>query len=235
MSIWFHISKLLESLIAGEALSELFKRLRTPPEKTVGFTIAVIALSAKIAKADGIVTKNEIIAFKQIFHIPLSEEKNAMRVFNLAQQDIAGFDLYAKKIARMLKNNKTLLEHLIEGLLYISVADGVFHPDEEGLIDNISKIFDIPSSKLNILKAWYVPDLQKNPFLVLGISPAAGLKEIKKQWQTLVHESHPDNMIAQGLPQEAINLATTRLIAINTAWNKIKRNATKLELNYIKT
>ena len=227
MSIWFHISKLLESLLAGEALSSLFKRLKTPPEKRVGFTIAAIGLSAKMAKADGIVTKTERIAFKNIFTIPPRDEKHVEYIFQLAQKDIAGFDIYAKKISKMLSNNPKLLENLIEGLLYISIADGVFHPNEEIFIDEVANIFKISKKKLTILKARYIPELQNNPYLVLGLSPCAEFKEIKKRWQRLVQESHPDNLIAQGLPQEAINLATSRLIAINEAWDKINNTVAK--------
>ncbi len=227
MSIWSHISKLLESLLAGEGLSTLFKRLKTPPEKRIGFTIAVIGLSAKMAKADGAVTQQERLAFKKIFTIPSGEEKHVDYIFQLAQKDIAGFDLYAKKIYKMLANNPKLLENLIEGLLFISIADGVFHPNEEMFVDKVAKIFRISEEKIAILKARYIPNLQKNPYLVLGLRPDSTFKQIKKQWQKLVHEGHPDNMIAQGLPQEAINLATSRLIAINEAWQKINRNNTE--------
>lgn len=228
MSIWSHISKLIDSLVIGETLSVLFNRLKTPPEKRVGFTIAAIALSAKMAKADGVVTHQEKVAFKKIFTISPGDEKHVQYVFQLAQKDIAGFEIYAKKISKMLKNKPMLLENLIEGLLYISIADKTFHPNEENFINKVAKIFRIPDQNLNILKARYIPEFQKNPYLVLGISPDLKFKDIKKQWQRLVHASHPDNMIAKGLPQEAINLATSRLIAINEAWEKINRTSTNL-------
>ena len=223
MSIWSHISKLLESLVIGETLSVLFNRLNTPPEKRVGFTIAAIALSAKMAKADGVVTHQEKMAFKKIFTILPGDERNVTYVFELAQKDIAGFEIYAKKISQMLRNKPALLENLIEGLLYISIADKVFHPNEENFINKVAKIFQIPDQKLEILKARYIPNFQKNPYLVLGINAALEFKDIKKQWHRLVHECHPDNMIAQGLPKEAINLATARLIEINEAWRKINQ------------
>ena len=53
MSIWSRISDLSVALVAGEGLSSIFNKLSRPPERTVGFTIAVIALSGKMAKADG--------------------------------------------------------------------------------------------------------------------------------------------------------------------------------------
>ena len=93
MSIWTRISEALSALAKGEGLSAVFEKLRTPPEKTVGFTIAVIALSAKMAKADGQVTRSEVRAFREIFHIPEADEENAARVFNLARQDVVGFDI----------------------------------------------------------------------------------------------------------------------------------------------
>ena len=92
MSIWSRIADALAALATGEGLSSLFEKLRTPPEQTVGFTIAVIALSAKMAKADGIVTRAEVLAFREIFHIATADEASAAKVFNLARQDIAGFE-----------------------------------------------------------------------------------------------------------------------------------------------
>ena len=101
MSIWSTISKLIATIAKkGEQLNSIFQKLKTPPQKTVGFTIAVIALSAKMAKADGIVTNEEIRAFRQVFFIPKNEEKNASMVFNLARKDVAGFEIYATKSAK---------------------------------------------------------------------------------------------------------------------------------------
>ncbi|MGR3467624.1 MAG: TerB family tellurite resistance protein, partial [Shimia sp.] len=116
MSIWSRIGDALAALRAGEPLSEVFDKLRTPPERSVAFTIAVIALSAKMAKADGHVTRDEVMAFREVFHIPASEHANAARVFNLAREDVAGFDAYASRIARMFGPGDEALVDLVEGL-----------------------------------------------------------------------------------------------------------------------
>ena len=224
MSIWSRISKIIASLISGEALSEIFSRLHTPPERTIGFTIAVIALSAKMARADGKVTQNEIRAFRQIFHIPNGEEKNAAHVFNLAQKDVAGFEFYAKQIAKMLQNNSKLLEDLIEGLLHISIADGSYHPNENQFITKVAEIFGLPETVLDTLKSKYLSGVKSNPYLVLGIDKEASYEEIRSHWKKLIQRNHPDNIVARGLPKEAVNLATTRLVAINAAWEEIKNN-----------
>ena len=91
MSVWSRIAEAIAALRAGEPLAEVFDRLRTPPERSIAFTIAVIALGAKMAKADGLVTRDEVTAFREIFHIPKSDEASAARVFNLAHQDIKVF------------------------------------------------------------------------------------------------------------------------------------------------
>ncbi|MGB0903458.1 MAG: TerB family tellurite resistance protein, partial [Mangrovicoccus sp.] len=101
MSIWSRIGAAVSALAQGEPLAEVFDRLRAPPERSVAFTIAVIALGAKMAKADGQVTRNEVAAFRQVFHIPKAEEDNAARVFNLARQDVAGYEHYARRIRKM--------------------------------------------------------------------------------------------------------------------------------------
>ena len=84
-SFWQRIGDRLAAIIGT-------RRAATPPEKSVAFTIAVISLGAKLAKADGAVARSEVAAFRRLFIIPRAEEKNAGRVFDLARQDVAGFD-----------------------------------------------------------------------------------------------------------------------------------------------
>ncbi len=128
MTLWDRILALLERLAPGETLSGLFDRLRAPPERSVAFTIAVIALGAKMAKADGRVTSDEVAAFREVFVIAPAEEANAARVFDLARTDVAGFEDYAERIARMFEDDAEVLRDLLEGLFHIAVADGDYHP-----------------------------------------------------------------------------------------------------------
>ena len=128
MSVWSRIAQMLSALASGEGLSALLERLRTPPEQSVAFTIAVIALGAKMAKADGRVTRDEVAAFREVFHIPPEEEAHAARVFDLARQDVAGFDAYAARVARMFGPGHAALVDLMDGLFHIALADGSYHP-----------------------------------------------------------------------------------------------------------
>jgi DnaJ like chaperone protein len=223
MSIWSRIAEILSALASGEGLSAVFDRLRTPPERSVAFTIAVIALGAKMAKADGEVTRNEVTAFRQVFAIPPGEEANAARVFNLARQDVAGFDAYARKIRAMFPGDDKVLVDLMEGLFHISVADGRWHPLEEAFLERVAEIFGIGERCFRSLRARFVADAVADPYDVLGIGADASLDEARAAWKQAVRDSHPDRMVARGVPQEAVKLAEKRLIAINQAWEEIAR------------
>lgn len=221
MSIWTRIADALSALASGEGLSALFDRLRPPPEKSVAFTIAVIALGAKMAKADGEVTRNEVAAFRQVFAIPPGEEANAARVFNLARQDVAGFETYARKIRSMFRDDSRVLVDLMEGLFHISVADGRWHPQEEAFLKDVANIFGVGDRCFRSLRARFVPDAQPDPYDVLGVDPDATIPEARAAWKQAVRDSHPDRMLARGVPAEAVKLAEQRLIAINAAWEEI--------------
>lgn len=221
MSLWSRISDALSALASGEALSEVFDRLRTPPERSVAFAIAIIALGAKMAKADGLVTKDEVTAFREVFNIPQSEEKNAARVFNLARQDVAGFEDYAKRIKSMFADNEDVLCDLMEGLFHIAIADGEFHPNENVFLERISEIFGLSKTQFRGLRTRFVPDAEPDPYHVLGLDAGATQDEIRSAWRALVRQTHPDQMIARGVPEEAIKLAEKRLIAINLAWEEL--------------
>ena len=134
MSIWTRITAALGALAKGEGLSAVFEKLRSPPEKSVGFTIAVIALSAKMAKADGNVTRAEVVAFREVFYIPAAEESSAAKVFNLARQDVAGFETYARQIKSMFGARMDILEDLLEGLFHIATVDGAYHVQEDAFL-----------------------------------------------------------------------------------------------------
>lgn len=221
MSIWTRIADALSALASGEGLSALFDRLRTPPEKSVAFTIAVIALGAKMAKADGEVTRNEVAAFRQVFAIPPGEEQNAARVFNLARLDVAGFDAYARKIRSMFRDDSRVLVDLMEGLFHISVADGRWHPQEEAFLKEVAGIFGLDARCFRSLCARFIPEAEPDPYDVLGIDPDASLDAARAAWKQAVRDSHPDRMLARGVPAEAVKLAERRLVAVNAAWEAI--------------
>jgi len=226
MSLWSRISDALAALGRGEGLVAVFDRLRglapRAPERSVAFTIAVIALGAKMAKADGQVTREEVMAFRQIFTLPEDEMENAARVFNLARQDVAGFDLYARKIAAMFpeEDHKTLID-LLEGLFAIAMADGAYHPQEDAVLAELARIFQVGDPCFRAIRARFVDGAPRDPYDVLGIPASATRDEVRAAWRAAVLDAHPDRLIARGVPPEAVRLAERRLAAVNEAWEEI--------------
>jgi DnaJ like chaperone protein len=223
MSIWARIAAALAALASGEPLSMVFDRLRGSAETSVGFTIAVIALGAKLAKADGEVTRNEVSTFRQIFAIPEDELANAARVYNLARQDVAGFDAYARKVRHMFgEEHRDVLTDLLEGLFQIAVSDGRYHDNEDIYLAEVARIFGIGDACFRAIRARFVEGAPRDPYDVLGIAPDAPIDAARAAWRQAVKDNHPDAMIARGVPSEAVKLAERRLIDINKAWEEIQ-------------
>lgn len=221
MSIWTRITEAIAALAQGESLTEVFERLRSPRELSVAFTIAVIALGAKMAKADGQVTRDEVTAFRDVFQIARKDEAGAARVFDMARTDVAGYRDYARQIARMFADDRETLCDLMEGLFHIALADGFYHPGENEFLTDVAEIFGLSERQFGALRARFVPDEHADPYTVLGVNPDQPYSEIRAAWRKLVRETHPDAMIARGVPEEAVRLAEKRMIDINRAWDEI--------------
>lgn len=223
MSIWAKITNAISMLAKGEPLAKIFSKLRTPPEKSVAFTIAVIALGAKMAKSDGSVKKEEVKVFRRIFHIPESEVAAAGKVFDLARQGVAGYDVYARRIRKMFGERHQTLLDLMESLFYISLADGEYHPKEDEFLQNVNEIFGFSHRDFLKLKARFV-EVEMDPHEILGVEPYSNIKEIKRAYKDKVLECHPDKLMARGMPEEAIKLAQTKLSQINNAYEQLVEN-----------
>jgi len=230
MSIWSQIGK-LASRVSSSA-SDLLEALRTAfagdPElrRRVAFSVALIALSAKMAKADGVVTADEVQAFQQIFSVPPREAKNVARLYDLAQADIAGFEAYAERIARLCGTGKPdcgVLEDILDGLFHIAKADGLLHEREGRFLHRIAQIFRIGEAHYQAILTRHVNLGAADPWVVLGVERGESLDEVKKQYRRLVAANHPDRLMARGLPEEFVRIATTRLAAINAAFETIER------------
>ncbi len=222
MSIWERIAQAVQALANGEGLAAVLEKLTTPPQRRAAFTIAVIALGAKMAKADGRVTRDEVTAFREVFTIPKSSEKSAARLFNYARNDIAGFEDYAEQIARMFGKGSPTLSDLLAGLFHIALADGTYHEREDVFLRRCAEIFGLADREFRQLRAQYAPEAM-DAWEVLGLEKGAPDDVVRARWRALVRETHPDQMIARGVPDEAVKLASTRLARINDAYDTIMR------------
>src|SRR5271170_4772435 len=188
----------------------------------VAFTIAMIGLGAKMAKADGVVTDEEIEVFERIFRVPPGEAANVRRIFDLARQDTAGYETYAGQIARAFRGNPAMLEDILDGLFEIAKADGVLHPGEQAFLERVAEIFGFAPSEFRRIRASHFGPDAADPYAVLGVAYSASDDEIKRTYRLLVRENHPDSLMARGVPEEFLRLATDKLAAINTAYEQIQ-------------
>ena len=195
----------------------------TQPERQIAFTIGVIALGAKMAKADGHVSRAEVDAFKEVFSIPPHEVKNVSRVFNLAKKDVAGYDAYARQLAELFGPGSPVLEDVMDGLFHIAMADNVLHPGEEQFLKSVGLIFGFNDADFGRIRERYLPPEEEDPYVILGVNRDDSDAQIKKAYRALVRENHPDKHIAAGMPEEFIELANNKLAAINTAYDRIEK------------
>jgi DnaJ like chaperone protein len=205
----------LRGVLANLANSEV--------RREAAFAIAMIALSAKMAKADGVVSRSEVDAFCRIFAIPKGEERNVGRIYNLAKQDVAGFDAYARDVARLFAQDAAMLEAVLDGLFDIARADGAVHERELIYLNEVARIFGFDETGFARVRARHVVEPGADPYLVLEADGSWDYERLRKQYRRLVQENHPDRLIARGVPEEFIRIANERLAAINAAWDKIER------------
>ncbi len=194
---------------------------RALEDNDVVFTIALIALSAKMARADGQVTDAEIRAFEEVLKVPESERANVKRLYRIAQQDVAGFESYAAQVARIYRGKPAVLEDVLDALFHIAMADKVIHPAEVEYLRTVADIFGFSEVEFARIRASHLGTPRLDPYLVLGITPDISNDDLKRAYRRLVRENHPDTLIARGVPEELVQIANDKLAAINVAYQKI--------------
>ncbi len=188
----------------------------------VVFTIALISLAAKMTRADGSVSPIEVQAVQEMLRVPVSEQKNMERVFRLAQEDVAGFDAYARQVAEIYADSPQVLEDVLDVLFYIAYADRILHPAEEQFLKIVAQIFGVGDSDFMRLQARHDGSVQ-DPYATLGVSRHASDEVVKTAWLDVVRANHPDQLQARGLPVEMMHIATARMVAINEAWETVSK------------
>jgi DnaJ like chaperone protein len=234
MSIWGKITGAAAGLAVGGPIGALVggvaghfvidqeqDEAKIEHDRQVTFTIGVIALGAKMAKADGSVTRDEIQAFKEVFKIPKGEAENVARIFNLAKQDVAGFELYARQLDKLFHADRQLLGMVLDGLFHIATADGILAPSEESFLAQVAKEFGFSEEEFRAIKLRNYKCEDHCPYELLEVTPLVSDADLKVQYRKLVAENHPDRLIAKGVPAEFIEVATKKLASINAAYEEI--------------
>ncbi len=206
--------------IAGHVLVDRQGGLFGAPDRSIVFTTGIVALSAKMARSDGVVTRDEVAAFRRIVDASDDDIVRVEALFDLAKATSAGFEAYARQLADLFSDEPPLMQDVLDGLFHIAVADGVLHEAEHAYLRTVSEIFGIDAAMFSQIEARHVRR-RDDPYLVLGVGRDMALTEIRIAYLKLVAEHHPDKAIARGLPPEALRIANERMAALNAAWDRI--------------
>jgi DnaJ like chaperone protein len=191
------------------------------------FAAAVVALGAKMARADGITTEAEAMALRRAFPVASSDVFALDQLFQLAQETVHGFEGYARKLARRFANSPELLADVLDVLFAVAVADAILTREEEEFLKTVARLFGIDHARFEFIARRHLPDRPQDPYSVLGITPSATAHEIRTAWLHGIAEAHPDRFIGRGGPVDFVAAANARAAALNTAYEALGRPAAR--------
>jgi DnaJ like chaperone protein len=195
-----------------------------PDPGDLDFAAAVVALAAKMAKADGRTTLDEAAAFRAAFPIAPDERALFDRLFKLAQETVHGFESYARRIGRRYLTKPCLLEDVLDILFAVAAADGAITEKEETYLARVADLFGFTQTEFARLSAPYFPNRDPDPYSIIGVDLSSSDEDIRRAWMHLMSENHPDTFIARGAPLEFIKSAHEKSAAINLAYEAIKKS-----------
>ena len=218
--------KLGPTLAFWHKINPLKLALRSQQAKDVSFVQSMAGLAAKISKADGVVSENEIRTFKKLFNT--DQNSKIARIFNEAKQSTSGYQSYAKQLKVLSRNNLDMKESIIENLFKIAIVDGEILSDELDILEDIANIIELPQGNYIIIKDRFVVkpanDSLQDYYQILGVFYNAGDKEIKRRWKELINQYHPDLAQAKGASKQEIEACTIKMAEINNAYEHIMKS-----------
>ena len=187
------------------------------------FALSIIILGAKLAKVDGVVSRDEVEVFKEKFVISPNDMEQVGKIFNEAKKTSYGFENIAYQVGELFQKNRIVLEELLNNLFYIAEADGKISDKELIFLKTISSIFKFNENTFDRIYQSRLNDKESDPYKVLGVKRTDNDETIRNKWLKLTKEHPPDNLIAKGMPNEFIEQSTNEMSSINAAYDKIQK------------
>ena len=218
-----HVAEHVANHATGQSIAPITGGYDKNLRQNVAFSVALIALSAKMAKSDGTVTLDEVLAFREKVDIPEKDVKKIGQLWDLARQTPTGYEAYARQLRQLFGAKATVFEHLMGLLFHIANADGTVTDKENEYLYHVAIELGFDDADFQRLKLLYgnYPD---NPYQILNIATDSNMEEARKAWIDLMRQHHPDRLQANGLPVEFIRSATDKVAKINAAYETIKQS-----------
>ena len=182
---------------------------------------ALVALGAKMAKADGQVRDEDIVAFRQVFRTDPQTEATIGRFFNLARQTTLGYKRYARIVTKAFRAQPGILEDVLDGLFHIALADGIVTEEEAEYLENVAHVFGFSDREYRRIRNAHLGQDAEDPYLILAVDPDISDKDLKTAYRRQAAANHPDRLMARGLPKEMVGIANHKMAIINRAYAQI--------------
>jgi DnaJ like chaperone protein len=195
------------------------------------FQVAFFGCLAKMARADGTISKSEIEAVEQImarFNYTGAVRDQAIEIFRRAKDDPHTAADYINQLASVIQFNPQIAMTFIAALHAVAAADGTIHPNEREILLQAERAFRLRPGTIDAMlggspRGARPVNAVENSYTVLEVSPTATDAEIKKIYRRKCMEFHPDKLASKGLPEEFMTYAHEQLTKINEAYDVIKK------------
>ncbi|MDC0221728.1 co-chaperone DjlA [Gammaproteobacteria bacterium] len=202
------------------------------------FFTTTFALMGYIAKVDGRVTKDEIAMAERVMRqMNLNQQQRtvAMNLFNEGKKEGFPVDEVLAQFKRESFRRRNLVQIFLEIIVTTAFADGLLHSREQKVLQDVAHDLGYSRNQFNDLLARVSGQAQFGDpvssydkltaaYELLGISESATSGEVKKAYRRQMNQHHPDKLVAKGLPEEMIDIATTKTQDIKAAYELIKAN-----------
>ncbi|MDH5445297.1 MAG: co-chaperone DjlA [Gammaproteobacteria bacterium] len=251
--LWGPIGAVLGTLLGHQfdkALSHTVFQSQADVERVqASFFTTLFSVMGHLAKADGRVSEHEIEMAKSVMQqmsLDDAQRKMAIDLFNQGKQSDFPLNNALKQFSRNAHGQRNLIRMFMEILIFVVYADDAVHPEEEKLLKHIAKALGISPYQLAQMEGMVQAqrafhqgrgghyesarpraDMLQEAYQALGISEKASDAEVKKAYRRLMNQHHPDKLVAKGLPEEMIKIATEKTQEIKAAYDTIMKTRGK--------